>query len=597
MNTPVTGRHKRKNIWSDPTSRAVMRVVFWYVIFGSTWILVSDHVVRLLFPTPELFEQASIIKGWFYVTFTAVGLFGLLVGATRSLRRSNMEAAAYFATSPAVMQVCDANLRIEAINEAGLRLYGRSLERLQESDWIAQVVVAEDQETLRSLMRSVLAPTGSTRAGDTVAVHIMTVSSETRTLVCRVSPLLDEKGTPAKILLTGLDVTDQERELEQRSRAEKLESIGTLAGGVAHDFNNVLSTILGQLSLAKADWATPDAARDHVAHAETAALSAQHLARGMLAFDKGWQPIRSRTDIRPLIQNAAQLVASGAFVVVEQDLAPDLADVSADRGQISQVLMNLLLNAKQAMGGVGHVQITAGNREVTDEHPWGTLPHGLFVTVAITDEGPGLDPAVLPRLFEPYFTTKTTGTGLGLATCYSIITKHHGIIEALPGPNNKGATFQFGIPADLSAREAPATAQTGPASQDAVRAGGRVLVVDDEAMIRLTTVQLLDHLGYDGLAVPDGESALDTIREAIQQGRRFVGAILDLTIPGKRNGYDIIGELKQLDPQIAAIASSGSSAVFPASDPSSGFDAFLEKPYTLEQLDKTLLETLQSKKS
>jgi len=573
-----------------------MRVVFWYVVFGSAWILVSDHVVRLLFPTPELFERASVIKGWFYVAFTGLGLFSLLLGATRRLRRSNMEAAAYFATSPAVMQVCDASLRIEAINEAGLRLYGRSLERLQESDWIAQVVAPEDQETLRSLMRGVLASTGSTKAEDTVAVHVTASPSATRALGCRVSPLEDEKGNPSKILLTGLDVTDQERELEQRSRAEKLESIGTLAGGVAHDFNNVLSTILGQLSLARADWETPDAAQEHVAHAEAAALSAQHLAREMLAFDKGWQPIRSRTDIRPLIRNAAQLVASGAFVVVEQNLAPDLADVSADRGQISQVLMNLLLNAKQAMGGVGHVSITAENRNVTDEHPWGALPHGPYVAVAITDEGPGLDPAVLPRLFEPYFTTKTTGTGLGLATCYSIITKHRGIIEALPGPNNKGATFRFGIPADLSVPEAGATADAGAARPNAVRAGGRVLVVDDEPMIRLTTVQLLDHLGYDGLAVPDGDAALTTIREGIQQGRRFVAAILDLTIPGKRNGYDIIGELKQLDPRIAAIASSGSSAAFPTNDLSSGFDAFLEKPYTLEQLDRILLTTLESRK-
>jgi signal transduction histidine kinase/CheY-like chemotaxis protein len=560
------------------------------------WILVSDRLVLLLFPTPGLFERVSVIKGWFYVAFTAAGLLSLLLGATRNVRRSSLEAAAFFAASPAVMQVCDATLQIRAINEAGLRLYNRSLERLQESDWIAQVVAAEDQETLRSLMRRVLTSTGSTNAEDTVGIHITASPSATRALVCRVSPLADENGNPARILLTGLDVTDQERELEQRSRAEKLESIGTLAGGVAHDFNNVLSTILGQLSLAKADWETPDAAQEHVAHAEAAALSAQHLAREMLAFDKGWQPIRSRADIRPLIQNAARLVASGAFVVVEQNLAPDLADVSADRGQISQVLMNLLLNAKQAMGGVGHVAVTAENRNVTDDHPWGTLPNGPYVAVAITDEGPGLDPAVLPRLFEPYFTTKTAGTGLGLATCYSIITKHHGIIEALPGPNNKGATFRFGIPADLSIPEAAATAAAGTTHEGTVRAGGRVLVVDDEPMIRLTTVQLLNHLGYDGLAVPDGDTALTTIRETIQQGQRFTAAILDLTIPGKRNGYDIIGELKQLDPQITAIASSGSSAAFPTSHLSYGFDAFLEKPYTLDQLDKILLDSLQSKK-
>jgi len=595
MDRPGTGRHKRWNIWTDPTSRTVIRVVFWYVVFGMAWILTSDHVARLLFPTPELFERVSVIKGWFYVAFTAAGLLSLLLGATRNLRRSNLEAAAYFAASPAVMQVCDVNLRIEAINEAGLRLYGRSLEDLRESDWIAQVVAAEDREALQSLIHGTLASAESSKAGGTLVVHVVTSPSATHTLVCRVSPLADEEGSPARILLTGLDVTDQERELEQRSRAEKLESIGTLARGVAHDFNNVLSTILGQLSLAKARWDAPDAAREHVAHAEAAALSAQHLAREMLAFDKGWLPIRSRTDIRPLIQNAARLVASGAAIRIEQDIAPELAEIRADRTQIAQVLMNLLLNAKQAMSGVGHIWIRAENRAVTDEHPWGALPSGLYVAVAVTDEGPGLDPIARARLFEPYFTTKTTGTGLGLATCYSVIAKHGGIIESLPGPDDKGTTFRFGVPADLSAPEAAATAETSTAVQETVPASGRILVVDDEAMIRLTTVQLLNHLGYEGLAVPDGDSALTAIRGGIQESRRFVGAILDLTIPGKRNGYDIIGELKQLDPQITAIASSGSSADFPAGHLSKGFDAFLEKPYTLQQLSDLLSRLLQGR--
>jgi len=490
------------------------------------------------------------------------------------------------------MEVCGNDLTLETINEAGLSLYGRSLERLQETDWIAQVIAPDEQQALRSLIHRALERPTSAVLWDVMTIHVVANPSAPRTLLCRVSALADEEGKPAKVLLTGLDVTDQERELEQRSRAEKLESIGLLAGGVAHDFNNFLSGILGQLSLAKADRDNPNAVRQHIAEAETGVLSARDLARQLLTFDKGWQPIRKRLDIRPLIQNASQLAGSGSAIHIEADFAPDLAMVRADGGQIAQVLMNLLINAKQAMAGAGRIWITAENRDVSEEHPWKTLSNGTYVCVSITNNGPSIDPAVQTRLFEPYFTTKPTGTGLGLATCYSIITKHGGIIEALPGPDKMGAMFRFGLPADLSSPQELAAAQT-----DVVRGSGRILVVDDEAIIRTTTVQLLNHLGYDALAVPDGDSGLAAVREGIAAGERFTAALLDLTIPGKKNGYDIIAKLKQLDPQIVAIASSGSVANLPDGYVSRGFDASLEKPYTMQQLSDLLSRVLQGKET
>ena len=581
---------RRPRYWSDPAFRAVARIVFWYTLFGVIWILVSDQIVSVVFTAPELVTRVSMIKGWVYVAVTALGLFVLLLASIRRLHRSALEAATYFNSTPAVMEVCDDDLTLETINEAGLSLYGRSLERLQETDWIAQVIAPDEQQALRSLMHHALERPTSAVPADGMTIHVVANPSEPRTLLCRVTALADEEGKPGRILLTGLDITDQERELQQRSRAEKLESIGLLAGGVAHDFNNFLSSILGQLSLARADRDNPEAVQQHIVDAETGALSAQDLARQLLTFDKGWQPVRKRLDIRPLIQNASQLAGSGSAVHIEADFAPGLAMVYADRGQISQVLMNLLLNAKQATAGVGRIWITAEDRDVSEERPWKTLSSGTYVCVSITNDGPGIDPAVQARLFEPYFTTKPTGTGLGLATCHSIITKHGGIIEALPGPDTMGATFRFGLPADLSSPQELAAAQT-----DIVRGSGRILIVDDEAMIRKTTVQLLRHLGYEALAVPDGDSGLAAVRESAAKGEPFAAALLDLTIPGKRNGYDIIAELKQLDPQIVAIASSGSSVEFATGSPSSGFDAVLEKPYTMQQLSDLLSQALQSK--
>jgi signal transduction histidine kinase/ActR/RegA family two-component response regulator len=587
----------RYRYWSDPAFRAAVRVVFWYAVFGVVWILVSDQAVRILFTTPELITRVSTIKGWFYVAFTALGLFVLLLASIRRLHRSTSEAAAYFSATPAVMQVCADDLKLETINEAGLSLYDRSLEHLQETDWIAQVIAPSEQQALRSLMYHALEEGVPAGSRDTMTIHVVANPSAPRTLLCRVSALADEKGKPVRVLLTGLDVTDQERELEQRSRAEKLESIGLLAGGVAHDFNNFLSGILGQLSLAKIDQDNPNAVQQHIAQAETSALLARDLARQLLTFDRGWQPIRSRCDIRPLIRNAVDLVISGSAIEIEENVSPELADVRADRSQMSQVLMNLLLNAKQAMAGVGHIWITAENREVSEEHPWKTLSSGTYVCVSITNDGPAVDPAVLTRLFEPYFTTKPTGTGLGLATCYAIITKHGGIIETFPGPGNKGVTFRFGIPADVSSPQEHVIPQDATAQQGIPRNSGRILIIDDDAMIRKTTVQLLNHVGYDALAVSDGDSGLAVVREGMVAGEPFAAALLDLTIPGKKSGYDIIAELKQLDPQIVAIASSGSVASLPDGYASRGFDGSLEKPYTMQQLSDLLSRVLWRKET
>ena len=186
MGKPAARISRKEHLWSDPASRAVIRVVLWYALFGVIWILASDHAARLLFPSPESFERASVIKGWLYVVVTAIGLFGLLLAAMHNLRRSNSEAAAYFHTTPAVMQVCDTDLKLAAVNEAGLRLYGRSLEHLQESDWIAQVVTADDQQALRSFMRSALNPEVPAGSADTAMIHVMASSASTRTLLCRV---------------------------------------------------------------------------------------------------------------------------------------------------------------------------------------------------------------------------------------------------------------------------------------------------------------------------------------------------------------------------------------------------------------------------
>lgn len=360
------------------------------------------------------------------------------------------------------------------------------------------------------------------------------------------------------------------------ARASKLESLGVLAGGLAHDFNNLLTVIMGNLSLAKVDpRIEPDTVRC-LTESEKAALRARDLTQQLLTFAKGGNPMRVATRLPDLVREAAQFALHGANVRCTYTMAPDLWLASVDKGQFGQVVHNIVLNASQAMPAGGVIQITLQNEEVTETRAG--LVAGKYVRLSFADSGSGIAPEHLPRIFEPYFSTKPQSTGLGLATVYSIVRKHDGHIEA-SSRLREGTNVTVWLPA--------APEPTVPVSSDLATLphARRVLLMDDESSIRLLASTILKRAGYEVVAVDEGAAAVNEFAGARAAGRPFDLVILDLTVPGGMGGGDAMAKLREMDPAVRAIVSSGySSDPIMANYRAHGFSARVPKPYQASEL-------------
>lgn len=361
------------------------------------------------------------------------------------------------------------------------------------------------------------------------------------------------------------------------SRASKLESLGLLAGGIAHDFNNLLTVVIGNLSLARLAGNLDPDTQHCLSESERAATRAKDLTQQLLTFAKGGEPIRKSTDLTEVVREATQFALHGAKVRCEFEIAPDLWPADVDPGQIGQVVNNLIINATQAMPGGGLVRIEMSN-EVIQESRQG-LGSGRYLKTRFIDNGSGISPENLPRIFEPYFTTKQQGSGLGLATVYSIIKRHRGHVE-VTSEIGVGTTFCVWLPA---ATEAPDL--TAPKRDQAPAKTGRVLFMDDEEAIRMVAAAVLKRQGLEVTAVGDGAAVVREFQAARAAGRPFDLVILDLTVPGGMGGAEAMEKLRQLDPQVRAIVASGySSDPVMANYQAHGFRGRVPKPYQASDL-------------
>jgi len=389
-------------------------------------------------------------------------------------------------------------------------------------------------------------------------------------------------GTVAGLVGVMIDITDRKKSEEERLRFSKLESLATLAGGIAHDFNNILTAILGNIGLAMLEGKISDRLQGKLVQAEQACLRAKALAQQLLTFAKGGAPITTIISIARLLKESVTLTLSGSRSRCELSIPGDLWSVTADEGQINQVVSNLLLNADQAMPEGGIIIIKAENILVGDE-PDLPLAPGKYVKLSFTDHGTGIAPQYLDKVFDPYFTTKQKGSGLGLATAYSIIKNHSGHIR-LESRIGVGTTFYIYLPA----------MEIGPPAQEPkkavpLRGLGRILAMDDEQMIQDVLKEMLIYLGYEVDCVGDGSQAIDKFAQAQEAGQPFAAVILDLTVPGAMGGKDAIKEILKLDPQVKAIVSSGYSDDPIMADFSKyGFSAVIAKPYRVLELSKIL---------
>lgn len=366
-----------------------------------------------------------------------------------------------------------------------------------------------------------------------------------------------------------------------------MEAIGALAGGIAHDFNNVLTAVVGNLSLARMHLDQPEKTRGRLEQAERASLRAREISRQLLTFAKGGAPIKTVTNLIDPLKSTTTQALHETSIACEFELPDDIWSIEADLGQIGLAIRNLVTYAAQSSPANGKIEVSASNITVSRGMIQGLRP-GIYVRVSVRDFGPGIPPQHLARIFEPYFITRKTGSGLGLATAHSIVRRHSGTIT-VESIIDKGSTFHVFLPAT---EERPVT-ETPRYEQMLQQGAGRVLVMDDEADVRLVASDMLELMGYEVETTPDGVQALQLYATAKRIGKPYSAVIFDLTVPAGMGGKEAIVKLREIDPGAKAIVSSGYSYdPVMANYQEYGFDAVVPKPYKPEELARTLKNLL-----
>ena len=385
------------------------------------------------------------------------------------------------------------------------------------------------------------------------------------------------------------DITERKRAEDERLTTSKLESLGTLAGGIAHDLNNILTVISGNIGLAQLE--APVQSGNLTSYLAKAGQAAQHAARlssQLLTFSKGGAPLKKVASVADLLQHAAEFSLYGSKLRAAIEIEDHLGKAEIDVAQVEQVVNALMINAREAMPNGGRVDVSAENVKLS-EHDGLPLPPGRYVKVAITDHGPGVPPDLIGKIFDPYFTTKTTASGLGLAISYSIIRKHGGYLHVEKN-SPTGATFSFYLPATTGKILHDPLLPEEPAPDFSQQ---RILVMDDESAIRELTSQLLATMGYEVTAVPDGSEAVRIYERAARRGESFRAVILDATVRGGLGGVETIQRLRSIDPDVNAIICSGYSDEAALSEfLSYGFRGALPKPFTRRELADALEKAL-----
>ena len=401
-------------------------------------------------------------------------------------------------------------------------------------------------------------------------------------------PIFDDMGQVLMVVEHARNITDRKKMEEERLKFQKLESVGVLAGGIAHDFNNLLTSVMGNIYLAKTLAEAGGKLARRLEEAERAAKRAAGLTQQLLTFSRGGEPVRRSASIEELIRDTVSFGLRGSNVKCEISIPADIRPVHVDCGQISQVISNLILNADQAMLNGGIVTVSAVNAIVGQEESTSLSP-GKYVKVSVRDRGAGIPDSDIDKIFDPYFTTKCKGSGLGLSTAFSIIKKHGGAIT-VDSRLGEGSTFHIFLPASDGDVAEPVGEPAVPASEK-----GKVLVMDDEEIIREVAGEILVHLGYRAEFCKDGAEAIDIYGAARESGEPFDAVLMDLTIPGGMGGKETMRRLLEIDPEAKGIVSSGySSDPILARHGQYGFRGVVLKPYDMGELERTLRQVINA---
>ncbi|MGK0518215.1 MAG: PAS domain S-box-containing protein [Planctomycetota bacterium] len=383
------------------------------------------------------------------------------------------------------------------------------------------------------------------------------------------------------------DISQRLANERDQAHRQRLESLGLLAGGIAHDFNNYLTVILGTLTMLEHEDSLSSDQLGQVQLASSTIERAEQLTKQLLTFSTGGAPVRATISVAKLLHDAVAIALSGSKIVSSIEVPLDLPPARIDAGQVSQVLHNLLLNARQAMPNGGNITVSATLlNEVRDD-----LQAGEWLVVTISDDGPGMPHDVQQRIFDPFYSGRKS-TGLGLAVAHSIITRHGGTIRVQSEPN-RGTMFELLLPVSHERVRG-----NEPSSPAAIPAHLRFLIMDDEPSIRRMFSKMIAHLGHHVVAVADGEAAVASYTESAQQGRPFDIAMFDLTVAGGIGGQEAASMLlaKYPDARLVAVSGYSTDSVL-GQFAENGFCASMAKPFSLQTLRDTIAEVINPKAS
>ncbi len=409
-----------------------------------------------------------------------------------------------------------------------------------------------------------------------------------RSIANSAAPIRDRSSNIIGVVLVSRDVTLENRLAVELEKTRKLEAIGLLAGGLSHDFNNILTGIVGAFGLAKLKLESDHPVYELMETGEKVAMQGARVTKQLLTFAKGGAPVKEIGSVYDVIKESCDMSIIGSSVVCRIDRVGKLWNTEIDKGQISQVIQNLVLNASQAMPEGGTVEVLCENHSHRPENSDDILlAAGDYIKVTVSDHGIGIPAEVISKVFDPYFSTKEKGNGLGLAVCHSIIKRHKGHIECKSESGN-GATFTFYLPASA----VKTTKETDITEFECGK--GRILIMDDEAFILDVAASMLNLLGFEVDVVRDGNEAVQKYQQALQTTERYAAVIMDLTIPGGMGGREAAGKILAMDKDAVLVVSSGySSDPVMAEYQKYGFRAAVAKPFNMEALRRAMVAVLQ----
>ncbi|MGD8471396.1 MAG: ATP-binding protein [Desulfobacteraceae bacterium] len=493
-------------------------------------------------------------------------------------------------TTDGVLVVQDG--KIKEVNYYLAKMCGYTIDELLDTD-LASFFHADNIETIETIYEKPL------KDDNVLAVHDLTLMCKNghRIEVEVIAGRFIFQNKPSNLLVVR-DISDRSKSDRELERTRQLESIAALSGGIAHDYNNLLTAIIGNISLAQTYLDPDDKVFLLLSQALTASKTAKDLTQKLITFSKGGSPDKKVASVASLVKNATEFTLSGSNLKANFNFPDNLWPVEVDKRQIGQAIHNVIMNAREAMPEGGLLEVSAEN--VTSDDDLSNLRNGKYVKISIVDFGIGIAQKNLEKIFNPYFSTKKMGskkgTGLGLSICHSIIRKHGGNVT-VESKYRRGTTFHIYLPSANG--KSPDQRTTDTAEQEIPVFGeGRILVMDDEAMIRKLAGELLSYLGYEVEFALDGAEAIKRYKKAMGSKKPFDAVILDLTVKGGMGGKETIQRLVKIDPQVVAILSSGY-----CNDPGItdfgryGFSGVVTKPYTMSELGERLNQVVANRQN